>query len=140
MCFGVKCLPTSLDSPPPPPSLSLSLSLSCPPAPSPPEGKETRNQSVIAKDKQSTRWVTAALRLARLLSPPVLISPPSSPQPPPPPRHTHTHISPISSPGAASADRLVGLVVKVSAPRVEDPEFDYCLPVGISPGRVIPVT
>ena len=37
-------------------------------------------------------------------------------------------------------DRFVGLVVKASASRAEDPRFDSRLRVGIFPGRVIPVT
>ena len=39
----------------------------------------------------------------------------------------------------AQENRLVGLVVKASASRAEDPEFDFML-VGILSGRVIPVT
>ena len=36
--------------------------------------------------------------------------------------------------------RLVGLVVKASASRVADQGFDYRLPSGDVPGRVIPLT
>ena len=63
-----------------------------------------------------------------------------SPDNPHPLGRPHFYTVLLTSAAPQSNTHLVGLVVKASAPRAADPGSIPAFPVGIFPGRVIPLT